>query len=310
MKGSVIRNIIILLFVLFSLKGFGQQDPMFTQYMNNPGIINPAYAGSKGLTNINGIFRKQWIGQEWSPMTTSLSVNAPYAKYDIGLGLTLIDDQIGPSHQVGFYIDYAKYFNLKKGRNLSLGLKAGLNFFDINLMNMVMYEYDPYIAADPRNKSLLPNFGIGAFYYTDDFYAGISIPKLLRNTIRNSENVILGKEERHVFFTTGYVFVIDDPLWKMKASMMTRLVNGSPASLELSATAIMYDRVWFGLTYRFGDAIAAHARVQVNQNLQIGYSYDLNNSRLRLYNTGSHEIFISYDFVVKGQKILSPRYFL
>ncbi len=283
---------------------------MFTQYMNNPGLINPAYAGSKGLTNVNGIFRKQWVGQEWSPMTTSISVNAPYNKYDIGLGVTLLDDQIGPSHQVGLYVDYSKYFSFKKGRTLALGLKAGFNFFDINLMNLVMYEHDPYIAADPRNKVFLPNFGIGAFYFTDDFYVGLSVPKLLRNTIKDSENLILGKEERHLFLTAGYIFVIDDPFWRMKASAMTRFVNGSPASIEVSATAILYDRVWFGLTYRVGDAIAAHGRVQINKNLQIGYSYDLNNSRLKYYNTGSHEIFISYDFVIKDQKILSPRYFL
>ncbi len=310
MKGRMVKYCLIFAVMLISVRGFSQQDPMFTQYMNNPGLINPAYAGSKGLTNVNGIFRKQWVGQEWSPMTTSISVNAPYNKYDIGLGVTLLDDQIGPLHQVGFYVDYAKYFSFKKGRTLALGLKAGFNFFDINLMNLVMHEYDPYIAADPRNKVFLPNFGIGAFYFTDNFYAGLSVPKLLRNTIKDSENLIMGKEERHLFLTAGYIFVIDDPFWRLKASAMTRFVNGSPASIEVSATAILYDRVWFGLTYRVGDAIAAHGRVQINKNLQIGYSYDLNNSRLKLYNSGSHEIFISYDFVIKDQKILSPRYFL
>jgi type IX secretion system PorP/SprF family membrane protein len=312
MKMFKVKHILIVAMIIVSFSGYAQQDPLFTQYMNNPGLINPAYAGSKGVANINGIFRKQWIGQEWSPSTTSLSVNSPFFKYNIGLGVTFIDDQIGPSHQVGLYADYAKYFTFTGGKNISLGLKAGFNSYDISLANLVMHQPDPYIAADPHKKAFLPNFGLGVFYFANDYYVGLSIPKILRNSIKDSENTLetLGKEERHIYLTAGYLFVIAKPVVKFKASMMSRFVNGAPASLELTGTAIVYDRVWFGLTYRLGDAIAAHARVEISDRLQLGYSFDLNNSRLRGYNSGSHEIFISYDFSFKGQKILSPRYFL
>jgi type IX secretion system PorP/SprF family membrane protein len=312
MKMFKVRHILIVVMAIISFSGYAQQDPLFTQYMNNPGLINPAYAGSRGVSNVNGIFRKQWLGQEWSPTTTSLSISAPYSRYDIGVGFTFIDDQIGPLHQTGLYFDYAKFITFSQGRNLSLGLKGGFNSYDIDLANLVMHQEDPYIAAQPNRKAFLPNFGLGLFYFANNYYVGVSIPKIVRNSIKDSENtlVVLGKEERHYYLTAGRLFVIDQPVWKIKASMMSRFVNGAPASLELSATAIVYDRVWFGMTYRFGDAVAVHVRGQVNNHLQIGYSFDLNNSRLRAYNSGSHEIFISYDFSIQGAKIYSPRYSL
>jgi len=306
-----LKYYLVVVLVLISFKGFCQQDPLFTQYLNNPGLINPAYAGSKGVTNINGLFRKQWVGQQWSPTTTTLSVNSPYKNFDVGLGFTFVDDKIGPLHQTGLYFDYAKTFTFSKNRNLSLGLKAGFNYFDINLMNLSVFEYDPYVAFNPHNKILLPNFGVGLYYFAEKYYFGFSIPKIIQNSIKDGENtyVVLGREERHYFLTAGYLFLSENPVLKFKASVMTRVVNGAPVSLDASGTAILYDKIWLGLTYRLEAAIAAHVRLQVNERFQIGYSYDLNNSRLKYYNSGSHEIFVSYDFSFKGQRIFSPRYF-
>ena len=142
----------IVLLLMFSFSGFSQQDPLFTQYMNNPGLINPAYAGSKGMTNISGSFRKQWVSMDWSPMTTTLWASTPYNKYDVGLGLTFLNDQIGPVNQTGLYFDYAKYFTLAKNRTLSLGLKAGFNYMDVNLLNLTINEPDPLLALNGRTN--------------------------------------------------------------------------------------------------------------------------------------------------------------
>lgn len=311
MRATLFKYGFIVVLVVLALTGRAQQDPLFTQYMNNPVLINPAYAGSSTNLNISGVFRKQWVSMNWSPTTTTLSVSSPFRDHDVGLGFTFVNDQIGPLHQTGVYIDYARNLRFSNNRNLSLGLKAGFNYFDANLLNLIMYEYDPYIALDPHKSDFLPNFGVGVFYHTQKYYIGLSVPKLVRNSYNKQENTleVVGREERHYYLTAGYVFTIDDPLWKFKPSMMARVVNGAPASLELSGTLIFYETVWFGLTYRFGDAIAAHARWQINDRIQLGYSYDLNNSRLRFYNHGSHEVYISYDFAFRGRRILSPRYF-
>lgn len=302
---------LFIVLMLGSLVGFAQQDPMFTQYLNNPGLINPAYAGSHGSLNLNGIFRKQWVGMDWHPTTTAISVTSPFQNYEVGIGAEYLNETIGPLQQNGLYFDYAYHLRFDRGGNLSLGIKGGFNVYNLNLTELASNEYDPYVVTYGDRNKFLPNFGVGAYYYTNSYFAGFSIPKLLRNSLSDgdSELQVLGREERHLFFTAGGVFDAIRPVLKLKPTAMVRVVNGAPASFDVSLTAIVFERFWGGLMYRWGDAVAAHARVQANPRLQIGYSYDLTTSRLRPYNFGTHEIFLSYDFSFKGQRILSPRYF-
>lgn len=310
MRYSLFGHIIIALLLLTSVGAFAQQDPMFTQYMNNPVLINPAYAGSNGATNINGIFRKQWVGFDWQPTTTSLSVNSPFWNYQVGAGFTFLHDKIGPLSQTGIYIDYAYSIDISPTSRFSLGLKTGFNFFQKDLRGLTTVEFDNWVFESDDINKMLFNTGIGAFYYNEMMFAGFSVPKLIRNSLTEKENTyeLVGREERHLFFTMGAVFDIN-PIMKFKPSTMLRMVNGSPYSAEITATLIFYERLWAGLMYRFGDAPGAHARYQVDDKLQIGYSYDMSNSRIKAYNSGSHEIYISYIFRREGSRILSPRYF-
>lgn len=310
MKQRLLKHIILLVILLAALRSFGQQDPMFTQYMNNPVLINPAYAGSLGNLNFNGIFRKQWVGFEWQPTTTSLSFTSPFLNYKVGLGATLVNDDLGPLTQTGIYLDYAYHLDMNNNSKLSLGLKMGFNYYQKDLRNLITDEYDTWVSLSPVTSKFLPNVGIGAYYYTERYYVGVSIPKLLRNSLTDNENTyeILGKEERHYFFTGGAILDIS-PILKFKPTIMFRMVNGSPFSLDISGTIIALDQIWFGLMYRYNDAVAFLARYKMSEGLQIGYSYDLNNSRLKSYNNGTHEIFFSYTIKQRGRRILSPRYF-
>lgn len=309
----IIKKYGLLLFMVFAtLVGRAQQDPMFTQYLNNPGLINPAYAGSQGNLNLNGIFRKQWVGQEWQPTTTSISLTTPTRNFTVGWGIEYLNETIGPLQQNGVYADYAYHIRFDGGSNISLGLKGGFNVYDLSLSMLNTTDPDPYLISNGDRSRFLPNFGVGAYYYTESYFAGVSIPKLLRNSLSytdGSDLTVAGREERHWFFTVGGVFDVREPILKMKPSVMVRAVNGAPASLDLSLTMIIFERFWAGAMYRWGDAIAAHARLQVNENMQLGYSYDLTTSKLRPYNFGSHEIFVSYNFSFRGQRIQSPRYF-
>jgi len=299
------------IFVLLSISGFSQQDPMYTLYLNDPILVNPAYAGSRGDLSMNGVFRKQWVGMDWQPTTTSITVNSPFFNYKIGIGFSFMNDKIGPMQQTGIYLDYAYHLRFNNNRNLSLGLKAGFTNFDLDLLNLTTTSWDLYVQSNDKPNRFLPNFGIGAYYYTDWYYFGFSIPLLLKNSLRDAENTleIVGREDRTIFISAGMVFDLLPPIIKLKPTIMARTIFGAPPSVEVSATAIFYDRVWFGLLYRFGDAIAAHARFQVNNQIQIGYSYDLTNTDLRPHNKGTHEIMLNYLFTRRGQRILSPRYF-
>ncbi len=307
-----IKFSLLLVMLLLTLVVKAQQDPMFTQYMNNPVVINPAYAGSSGNFNLGGIFRKQWTGTgDWSPTTNSISVNSPFFDYKVGLGFTFINDNVYPVEQNGVYVDYAYHLQFDRGNNLSLGLKAGFNHFRKDLLSLDSYEADSWVFENGLSSKFLPNFGVGAYFYKPNkYFLGLSIPKLLRNSFADDEdnNDAVAREEIHYYFTGGFVKTVDAVI-KVKPSFMIRHVSGAPISIELSTTAIFYDRLWTGLSYRLGDAISGHVRMQLNDQMQLGYSYDLTNSRLRNYNNGTHEVFISYSFSFRQKRVLSPRYF-
>jgi type IX secretion system PorP/SprF family membrane protein len=311
MKRKLKRYILLGLFALLSLSSFSQQDPMYTLYMNDPILINPAYAGSRGNMSLNGVFRKQWVGMDWQPTTTSITLNSPFLNYKIGVGFSFMNDKIGPMQQTGIYLDYAYHLHFTENRNLSLGLKAGFTNFDLNLLDLTTTEWDQYVQSNDKPSRFLPNFGIGAYYFTDWYYAGFAIPLLVKNSLVDKDNTLelIGREDRTYFISAGMVFDLVKPIIKLKPTILARAVFGAPPSVEVAATAIFYDRVWFGLLYRIGDAIAANARVQVTSQLQIGYSYDLTNTDLRPHNKGTHEIMVNYVFTRRGQRILSPRYF-
>jgi type IX secretion system PorP/SprF family membrane protein len=299
------------LFILLSISGFSQQDPMYTLYMNDPILINPAYAGSRGNVSMNGVFRKQWVGMDWQPTTTSVTINSPFRDYKIGVGFSFMNDKIGPMQQTGLYLDYAYHIRFPKNRSLSLGLKAGFTNYDIYLLDLTTTTWDTYVQANDQPPKFRPNVGIGVYYYTDKFYASFSIPLLLKNSLIDKQNTlqIVGREDRTYFMSAGMIVTLVDPIIKLKPTILARAIFGAPPSVEVSATAIFYDKIWFGLLYRFGDATAAHIRLQVNNQLQVGLSYDLTNTDLRPHNKGTWEIMMNYVFTRRGQRILSPRYF-
>lgn len=312
MKQKLLRHIILLLLMLVALMGFSQQDPMFTQYMNNPQLINPAYAGSHGNFNVNGISRQQWVGAgiDWAPKTTSISINSPFLDYRVGIGMDFMNDKIGPMTQTALFTNYAYQIEFKNGATLALGLKAGFNFFEKDLSGLITTEYDRYVAEHTVVNKLLFNTGVGAYYFNERYFVGMSVPKLIRNSFSEVDNTfeINSRQEMHLFMTAGYVFDLNT-VFKLKPTAMLRMVDGAPVSYEFTATAIFVDKVWFGLMYRWGDAVAAHVRAEIKDGVQIGYSYDLTTSELNQFNSGTHEIFISYTIVKKGKRILSPRYF-
>ena len=298
-----------LIFVAGKLS-LAQQDPMFSQYMHNPVSINPAYAGSSGYGNITSLFRRQWVGIDKAPNTTTISFNSPFIKMNVGLGLTYIYDRLGPSKQNGLYVDYAYHIKVGEKSRFSMGLKGGFNHYHHDLRDLNYFDPDGYVESIEIENKFLPNFGLGIYYYSDHFFAGASIPKLLRNSLIDSENDLesLNREERHYFLMGGGLIELDENL-KFRPTFTSRFVAGSPASIELTGTFILYDLFWIGAMYRFGDSFGLHARYQLSKQFQLGYSYDMTRSRLANYNAGSHEIYLSFDFAFKRKKIMTPRFF-
>jgi len=305
-----VKLLLIVIVMFFSLGVKAQQDPMYTQYMENIEILNPAYAGSKDVLSMMAVSRNQWVSMPGAPDTRSLSINSPINRSNMGLGLSILSDKIGVIKQNGLYADYSYKLNFSNGRVLALGLKGGINFYQAGLADLQTNDPNDPVFAQDINRSFLPNLGVGAFFSSNRYYLGLSAPKLIENKISangfSTQNV--SRERIHLFFMAGYVFDVNR-IVKFKPSIMARFVANSPVSFDLNSTFMFYDRLWVGAMYRLGDSFGGLFQLKVTNQIKIGYSYDLSINQLGAYNGGTHEIMVTYDFNLGQGKIRSPRYF-
>jgi type IX secretion system PorP/SprF family membrane protein len=285
-----------------------QQDPLYSQYMFNTLAFNPAYAGSGDVFTVMALSRHQWVGFEGAPATQTILAHSPLRSQNLALGLSVINDKLGPTRQTGVFADFAYRIRTGESSRLAFGLKGGFNSFRADLAGLS--TVDPDQANVDIQGKMLPNFGFGLFWHTPLAYVGVSAPKLLENETVEATNGLLttGSEERHYFVMGGYVMDLGRDL-KFKPSFMARLVAGAPMSLDVNANFLLRERIWFGAMYRLGNSFGLLGQYQVNDQLRVGYAFDLTTTKLGAYNAGTHEIMLSYDLrFIKGRTI-SPRYF-
>jgi type IX secretion system PorP/SprF family membrane protein len=295
-----------------ALSASSQFEPMFSQYMFNELFINPGYAGSRDALSIVALHRDQWVGLDGAPKTQTLSLHAPIAHNKMGVGFAIINERIGVTRQTGFYGNGAYRIPMKKG-TLSLGIQLGFLSHQERLT-----EVHTDIAGDNQfiinsDRVMLPNFGFGAYYQREKFYAGISIPRLMENkvNINNGETNVHNRvniNAWHYFITIGGVKDINGAL-KIRPSILVKNVAGAPVELDLSANLIFHDVIWAGLGYRTGDAASVIVGANITPQIRFGYSYDYTLSALQKFNSGSHEIMLGYDLRFIKDKITTPRYF-
>lgn len=295
---------------------FGQQDPMYSQYMFNMLAVNPAYAGSREVLSLTALGRRQWVGIDGAPTTYTFSADMPIRNKKIGLGLNFSNDKLGIMSNTAANLSYAYRLRINKKGILAMGLQGGFNQYraaygSVNYTQNSSYNPDP--AFSSNISRFMPNIGAGIWYSTDRFYAGLSVPKLLRNKLDDMGNAAndmnyQNRQNLHYFITAGYVFTLNDVL-KLKPSALVKVVHGSPVQLDLNANLWIHDVVAIGASYRSGDSIDALLEFQITPQLRIGYAYDFTLTKLQQYNSGSHEVMIRYEFGFDKGKILSPRYF-
>jgi len=308
MKHLNIKFLTILSFiVLFSLKTEAQQDPMYTQYMYNTLSVNPGYAGSRGALSITGLVREQWVGIKGAPSTQTLTLSSPIYNDNMGLGLSVINDNVGPIHQTMLFADYSYSIQTTENAKLAFGLKAGVNVFQADLLAL-----HPNQTGDPAiyniSNRLLPNVGVGAYYYSDKGYVGLSAPKLLQHNLKTGETSE-SKERRHYFLIGGYVFDLSESL-KLKPSFLVKAVQGAPVSIDVTANLFIHDKLGIGLAHRLDDSFSGLLQYYFTPQFRVGYAYDFTMTELRHYNSGSHELMVGYDFnFVDDKRIRSPRFF-
>lgn len=314
---NIYHKIAALLSLTFlSLQSFAQQDPQFTQYMYNMSVINPAYAtAEEGILNLGGLYRTQWVGLEGAPSTGTFFAHTPIND-KIEMGISFTNDNIGDIvNENNIFADFAYVLPVGIETKISFGLKAGVRMFDTNFNGLQLQSggTNTDIAFNENINRAFPNLGIGAFFFTDNYYLGVSAPNMLSTKHLENENGIkaTGVENVHYFLTGGYVFDIDSKL-KLKPAFMARSVKGAPLALDITANVLINEKLEAGLGYRLGDAMSALVNFRVTPDLRIGYAYDYTTTNLGDFNSGSHEIFILFDvdlFGFKNGYDRSPRFF-
>ena len=306
-------SILILFFVVTSSVSFAQQDAQYTHYMYNTISVNPAYAGSRDVLSLTGLYRTQWVGLRGAPRNFTIAGNTPLKNEKLGLGVSLVRDQIWIQDETYLDIDFSYTIDFYEKGKLAFGLKAGAHLLNIDFSKTNPADSDGgFSIADNVDNRFSPNVGFGLYYYTDKFYLGYSAPTLLQRKYYQDENVAgisyLSKDNINHYLIAGYVFDINQTI-KFKPAVLFKAVGGAPLQADVSGNLLFNDKFTLGLAYRWDAALSGLIGFQVSEGLMIGYGYDWDTTDLNNYNSGSHEIFLRWEFKFTKNGIISPRFF-
>lgn len=288
-------------------EGYSQQEYQFTQYMFNQFAINPAFAGNNDALNVSAHYRKQWAGLDGAPSTQLLSAHSPLNNENLGVGLLIVNDEVGVHQDMNVAASFSYKINFDKDKNLSFGLQAGMvsKRADYNtvLLDQSSSNNDIAFAQDNYNTTV-PEFGFGVYYLSKTVFAGISVPKLSGNLFM-PEYIT---NNRHMYIHGGYVFELNDVV-KIQPSTLFKIVENAPVNIDVNANVIFNDVLALGLSYRTLSTFSFLAQVQVTSQLRFGYAYDGMSRKYSEAIGGSHELMLSYDFAFFKSKVVVPRYF-
>jgi type IX secretion system PorP/SprF family membrane protein len=295
------KHIIKLLFgLLIPLSVSGQLTPLTNHYVLNPLTINPAFAGNRGVMNVAAFYRKQWVGIKGAPETVSLTLDAPVANEKIGLGLLIVNDKIGVTKETQFNTNYAYKIEMGKGV-LSLGLGAGIYVTNTAWSDLVVLdEGDEYFLIDSKVFTV-PNFSFGSYYSNNNFFAGLSIPKLVGQKFDFDKNryVLKNNYKEYVYLlNTGYLIDLS-PKVKFMPSTMIALSMSNKIMFDVNAHFRVMDRLWLGASYRNNRSVTGMFQFQLTNQLRFAYTYDFDFNKLRTFSSGSHEVMLKYEFRYK-----------
>ena len=297
------------LIVVIMLTGFlctAQQDAQYTQYMYNTINVNPAYAGSRGVLSAFILHRTQWVGLDGAPVTNAASVNTPLNSH-LGLGVSFVNDRIGPTVENTASIDLSYTIPVSEEFKLSFGIKTTANFFNLDI-NKLNPEYQGDEEFQNLHNNFTPNIGAGLYLHSDQSYFGVSIPNFFETKRYNDNTVAINKEHMNLYVIGGHVFDLSPDI-KFKPAFLAKTVEGAPLQVDLSGNFLINEKFVAGVAYRWSASVSAMVGFQASDSWFIGYSYDLETTKLANYNSGSHEIFLRYELFNQYDKIISPRFF-
>ena len=300
-------TVVCLLLTVFTSNA--QQDEQSSLYMFNPLQFNPAFAGSRGYLNASAVIRSQWVGISGAPKSQFVSLNSPLFIKNMAAGLHISNDMIGAKERTSVYGDYAYTLNLKNDKKLNLGLSLG--------GQQLVIDYNKLLALDPTETSILGNIsqfnfnsGVGAYYYSDRFYVGFSIPRFFQTRLDNNSVTLSNSySKRHYFLAGGYIYPINSVI-DLKTSVLIKAVANAPLIADINANLFFYKKIWAGIMYRLNESVGVNVAYQIRESIMFGYSFDYPiGGLITVKNSGSHEVMLTYSINNHKKSYGSPRYF-
>lgn len=308
------KKVILILMLSLGVQLVAQQDAQYTQYMYNTLSINPAYAGSRGVLSLAGLYRSQWVGFDGAPTTQTLNIHSPVSRR-VGLGLSIVNDEIGNNTNQDTYFDgsFSYTVPVSASGQLSFGIKAGGHLLNLDFNNL--QNFNPSASTNQESNidnKFSPNFGAGIYYHSDQFYAGLSVPNFLetQHFDDSGANSFLATERVNWYLITGFVKDLSYD-WKFKPTTLVKLVDGAPLQVDLSANFLYREKLTLGAAYRWSAAWSALFGYQLSDQVLLGLAYDREITELgnTAFNAGSFEVFLRFELLTRYKKVVTPRFF-
>lgn len=276
-----------------------QQLPLFSQYFYNKFLFNPAFTGTEDNANAYLIHRSQWKDIPGAPVTYALTVDGPVKHKEIGLGLSLFNDQMDIFNRTGLYSSYSYRIKLATDHELTLGLSAGVIDNKIDFSRANAHDANDPLLLNENRRKITMDASFGVAYFWKDLFVGLSLPQILGNKIKylESNTNVYTTQRRHFVGSVGYkVTLSESNQIDFLPSVMTRYVKGAPFQFDVNANFAWKDMVRAGFSYRFGYAIGMNIGTKLNNNLIGGYTYEYVLSPIGNFSGGGHEIMLGYSF--------------
>jgi type IX secretion system PorP/SprF family membrane protein len=309
LQNTRMKNIILLLFLACNLTAYAQQDPLFTQYLFNKLLVNPAYAGSKEAFALDIADRSQWVNIDGAPRTFTISAHSAIRNKNVGLGVYFFREGLGPTNNQGIMGTYAYRINMDNCF-LAFGLQLGLKYFDFDWSKMKLKDPD-YLFDTQDVRRITPDANFGIYFQSRRMFLGLSSKQLLENEYGFSTSkgkTSFSKLTRHFYMMGGYAFPLAEKI-TFRPSVMAKYDPIAPWQLDLNASLLFGDILWVGASYRNVKVITFLTEVKISERVKIGYSYDLFLNELLPFNYGSHEIRMRFEIPQHQSRMRTPRYF-
>jgi type IX secretion system PorP/SprF family membrane protein len=301
----------VLVMVIGCLDLGAQQDADFSMYLFDNLYINPAYAGSHEALNATIMYRDQWVKMPGAPQTASVAVHSPLPDDHIALGFTYTNDRIGvtQTNNAEASFAYRILVGKKKDIRLSFGICAGFDNYHADLNSVPTTDpNDPSFVGNYQNR-WLPNVGAGFYAYSDNFFAGFSVPRILANRLNGPTALFatstgIARQYQNLLAQAGYVFNIGKKIKFVPSLLLMYAPKYAPPSFDFNANFIFINRIFLGIGYRLNDSYQFTLAGNVTKQIRIGYCYDLTVSNLNKYTTGTHEVMASFEVGLKHGKFV------